>query len=214
MAPVHDLLKETQEWRWHTPQEDAFNKIKQALTSPQVLAHYDPTLPTVISSEASQTGIGAALYQIHSEGTRRPVSFASRSRTDIEKRYTVFEKESLAAVWACECFNEYIYRLHDLTLKVDHKPLVPLFTTTSLGNMPPRVLCFRLRLMKHSPTVTYVPGSRHQVPDALSHAATESTILDDTTLIKEVKTFNTSYLPKHNSLRYVMPKTLTQFAPK
>ena len=200
-APVRELLKDQHEWCWDTPQDEAFTRIKQAITSPQILAHYDPTLPTVISSDASQTGIGAALYQIHADSTRRPVCFASKSLNDTEKRYAVIEKEALAATWACERFNEYVYGLRDLTLEVDHKPLVPLFTTTNLDKMPARVLRFRLRIMKYSPKVIHVPGSQHHVADALSRATTGSCVdANDELLINEVEAFVSHYLPNHNYL--------------
>ena len=64
--------------------------------SPGVLAHYDPNRPTIISADASSTGIGAVLIQIQENGERRPICYASRSLSETEKRYAVIEKEALA----------------------------------------------------------------------------------------------------------------------
>ena len=199
-APIRELLKEHREWTWGPPQSQALQDIKYLLTSPQVLAPYDPSLPTIIASDASQHGLGAALFEIQADDTRRPICFASRSLSDTEKRYAVIEKEALGAVWACEKLEQYIYGIHDLTLEVDHKPLVPLFTTTDLDKIPPRVLRFRLRLMKYSPTVKYVPGAHHLIADTLSRATYSHTDDSDRLLTDEVESYIDNTLPTHNYL--------------
>lgn len=103
---------------------------------------------------------GAALLQVQDDGNRRHISYASRSLSDAEKRYAVIEKEALAGVWACEKFSEYVVGMI-FVLETDHKPLQTLFNTTELSKTPPRIQRFRLRLMRFSVTVKYVPG-KHQ----------------------------------------------------
>ena len=76
--------------------------------SPTVLEHYNPTRPTIISADASNTGLGAVLFQVQDNGQRRPVCYASRSLFDTEKRYAVVEKEALATTWASERFSDYV----------------------------------------------------------------------------------------------------------
>ena len=56
------------------------------------------------------------------------------------------------------------------TLETDHKPLVPLLKTTELAKMPPSIQRFRMRLLRYSPEVAYVPGKQQTTPDALSRA--------------------------------------------
>ena len=55
-------------------------------------------------------------------------------------------------------------------LETDHKPLVPLLTTTHLDRMPPRVLRFRLRLTRFDYSVEHVPGKFLYTADTLSRA--------------------------------------------
>ena len=95
------------------------------------MACYDPSRPTVIAADASLNGIGAVLLQVQDDGNRRPISYASRSRSlsDAEKRYAVIEKEALAGVWVCEKFREYVVGMN-FALETDHKPLQTLFNTT------------------------------------------------------------------------------------
>ena len=202
-APIRLLLREQHQWNWGLPQIEAFSRIKQILTSKHVLAHYDPTLTTIVATDASQYGLGAALFQVQKDGSRKPVCFASRALTDVESRYAVIEKEALAVAWGCERFEEYIYGLK-FTAEIDHKPLVPLLTSTSLDNMPSRILRFRLRLMKYSPTVVYVPGSNHHIADALSrtpNGKSEGTLLID--FINEVETFVDNFMPTHDHLHHI-----------
>ena len=71
-------------WVWGKPQQKVFEQIKQALVSPTVLAHYNPNRPTIISADASNTGLGAVLFQVQDDGQCRPVCYESRSLSDRE----------------------------------------------------------------------------------------------------------------------------------
>ena len=81
-------------------------------------------------------------------------------------------------VWACEKFSGYILgkRVH---LETDHKPLVPLLSKTHLDRLPPRVLRFRLRLMRFDYSVSHVPGKLLYTADALSRAPVDEVITDE-----------------------------------
>ena len=116
------------------------------------------------------------------------MSYASRSLTETEKRYAVIEKEALEVTWACEKFSDYVLGMQ-FTVETDHKPLVPLLSTTDLSNMPPRILRFRMRLMNYSPKVTYVPGKQQITADALSRAPVSKPKQSDFDLIEEVESF-------------------------
>ena len=86
-----------------------------------------------------QDGLRAVLFQTDSSGKRRAIAFASPSLNDTAKRYAVIEKEDLAAIRACEKFNDYILGT-EFTLETDYRPLVPLLTSTDLSNIPARIL--------------------------------------------------------------------------
>jgi hypothetical protein len=166
--PLRELLGKKSSWLWGPPQDTAFQKIKTELASPPLLAWYDPSRDTKISADASSYGLGAVLLQCH-EDVWRPVAYASRSMTSTELHYAQIEKEALATTWAAEHFSDYIIG-RDVLFKTDHKPLIPLLNTKHLDSLPPRVLRFRLRLMRFNYSVQYVPGTLLYTADTLSRS--------------------------------------------
>nr|XP_054749950.1 uncharacterized protein K02A2.6-like [Lytechinus pictus] len=186
--PLRQLLKKDNIWCWTEVQQRSFKQIKEMLISTEVLAHYDPELPTVIAADASCAGIGAILYQVQRDGKRRPVCYASRSLTETEQRYAVIEKEALAATWACERFSEYVLGLH-FEVETDHKPLVTLLNSKELAKMPPRLQRFRMRMMRFDAKTLYVPGKQQTSADTLSRAPVERPGRSDVSFIEEVESY-------------------------
>ena len=82
------------------------------------------------------------------ESQWHPISYTSRSLAESETHYAQIEKEALASTWACEKFTPYIQG-KTIILETDHKPLVPLLSHKGLDSLPPRILRFRLRLMRY-----------------------------------------------------------------
>ena len=188
--PLRQLLRKYSVWVWGEPQQKVFEQIKQALVSPTVLAHYNPNRPTIISADASNTGLGAVLFQVQDDGQRRPVCYASRSLSDTEKRYAVIEKEALATTWASERFSDYVFGI-PFTLETDHKPLTVLLNSSELSKMPSRILRFRLRLMRYNYQVQYVPGKHQVTARTLSRAPVALPGLEDKLRVEELEAFST-----------------------
>ena len=59
LEPLHKLLTKGRSWEWDKTQQIAFEKAKQLLTFTQVLSHYDPAKPLIMSCDASPYGIAA-----------------------------------------------------------------------------------------------------------------------------------------------------------
>ena len=183
--PLRQLLKKDRVWVWEQPQDNAFYKVKEQLTTTPVQAHHSPHSETVIAADALNMGLGEVLLQVQRDGTRKPVSFISRSLTDAEKNYAVIEKEALAATWASERFSEYVLGLK-YTIETDQKPLVPLLMSKELSKLPPRIQRFRLRLTRFSPEVKHVSGKSQITADTLSRAPTKGPCKTDLDLYDDV----------------------------
>ena len=56
-----------------------------------------------------------------------------------------------------------------IQIETDHKPLAPLLSTTHLDDLPPRILRFRLRLMRFDYTISHVPGKLLCAPQECSN---------------------------------------------
>ena len=72
-----------------------YEKMKQNLASAPVLSPFSLEADTLLSTDASSYGLGAALFQKTEEGLK-PIAFASRALSETEQRYAQIEKEALA----------------------------------------------------------------------------------------------------------------------
>ena len=104
--------------------------MKSSLGNAETLAYFDRNAEeTKLVTDASPVGLGAVLTQVQ-QGQERVVAYASRSLTDVERRYSQTEREALGLVWGCERFHVYLYGV-DFTLLTDHKPLEVIYSTSS-----------------------------------------------------------------------------------
>ena len=186
--PLRDLLSKKNQWVWSHAQDQAFAMVKQALTESPILALFDPRLETTVSADASSYGLGAVLLQTQKNGERRPVAYVSRSMTPTETRYAQIEKEALALTWACERYSDYLVGLQ-FNIETDHKPLIPLFSTKLLDELPIRVQRFRMRMMRFDFKITHVPGKDLTIADTLSRAPASISTKDDQLLQSEADVY-------------------------
>ena len=170
--PLRDLLKKESAWVWGPAQQVAFQRLKADMASAQVLALYDPEKETMVSSDASSFGLGAVLMQKQPSGEMRPVAYASRSMTETERRYAQIEKEALAITWALEHWAEFLIGMR-FKVETDHKPLIPLFSTKLIDELPVRIQRFRMRLMRFDFAIAHVPGKLLYTADSLSRSPQE-----------------------------------------
>ena len=101
--PLRALTQKNAVFNWTEVHDQAFLKIKQALTSDIVMSYFDKDKYTEVLTDASHYGLSAILSQVTTGTTNRKVaSYISRSLTDVERRYSQTEREALAIVWAIE----------------------------------------------------------------------------------------------------------------
>ena len=167
--PIRDLLRKDTEFVWHPQQQEAFNIIKQKLTTAPTLAYYNVDKKVRVSADASSYGLGAVLEQEVDHEQWRPVAYASRSMSDTETRYAQIEKEALAIAWSCERFEQYLLG-RTFHIHTDHLPLLAILGSKSLVDLSPRLQRLRIRLMRYDYTISHVPGKLLYTADALSRA--------------------------------------------
>ncbi|KAK7481822.1 hypothetical protein BaRGS_00026969 [Batillaria attramentaria] len=164
-APLSDLTKKTKPNTvvWTQECEEAFVALKNALVNKPVLHTPDMSLPFVLQTDASDTGLGAVLLQVK-DSQRVPVEFRSRKLNAAEARYSTVEKECLAIVWATSIFRQYLLGRHFL-IESDHQPLSWLSQVKDTNR---KLLRWSLELQEFDYEVKYVRGEANVLADALS----------------------------------------------
>ncbi|KAI2642994.1 Retrovirus-related Pol polyprotein from transposon 17.6 [Labeo rohita] len=99
-SPLTDLTRKGQQEKvvWNTTLKNVLQDIKTTLTTEPVLRAPDFTCPFLLQTHASNTGLGAVLFQIR-DGEEHPVVYISRKLTPAETRYAAVEREALAIKW-------------------------------------------------------------------------------------------------------------------
>ncbi|CEH18636.1 retrotransposon nucleocapsid protein [Ceraceosorus bombacis] len=118
IAPLTDLLKgkAVRPIAWEDAQQKAFDALKDAFTRKPLLQHYNPTLPVLLETDASNHAIAATLSQPHGSPVLpvslakqasdakqetivwHPVAYRSRKLNSAQCNYEIHDKELLAIV--------------------------------------------------------------------------------------------------------------------
>ena len=145
---------------------EAFAELKRRLTSAPVLAHYNPTLPSRLETDASDGVIAAVFSQKGTDGSWHPVAFFSKTMIPAELNYQIHDKEMLAIIrslshWRAELQGSE----HRLEILTDHKALEYFMTTKKLNSRQAR---WGEMLADFYFQIGFRPGKSNERADALS----------------------------------------------
>ncbi len=166
--PLYELTKKNTKWKWEKHQK-AFQKLKDLLSSDNVLVHFDNKLPLGLACDASSVGIGAVLFHRFPDGSERPIANVSKTLTDCQRNYSQIQKEALAIVFGLKKFHQYLYG-RKFILVTDHRPLLAIFGP---GKDIPllaanRLARWALLLSQFNYKIEYRKTTKHANADALS----------------------------------------------
>lgn len=162
-TPMFKLLTKDVNFYWDASYEIAFDTLKEKLYVAPVLRGPNWSLPFHISTEASDTALGAVLGQKDNQITYA-IYFISKNLTPAEHNYTVTEKEFLAVVYSINKFQHYITG-YEVFVHTDHS------TIRFLMNKPitnGRITRWLLLLQEFNITIVNRPGKENLVADFLS----------------------------------------------
>ena len=151
LASLNRLL-----WR-RLCQKQSFKTLKQKLCDALVLGYFGNTCQTKVIADANPYGLAAVLVQIQ-QGQNRVIAFASRTLSQIERKYSQTKKKAFSLVWACERFNVYLYGADFDLLTDDHKALELIFSLRSKSSA--RTERWVLRLLPYPYRVIYIAGRK------------------------------------------------------
>lgn len=162
-APLSDTLK-GEKFVMTKEAEKSFEQLKILLTSPPILAQPDFHKTFYLQCDASNSGVGAVLFQINENNEEQPIYYYSSKLTSAEKNYSVTERECLAVIKAIKKFRPYLegYVFNVIT---DHSSLKWLMSTKDLSG---RLARWSLKLQAYTFNILHRKGKDNIVPDCLS----------------------------------------------
>ncbi|GBG80921.1 hypothetical protein CBR_g31477 [Chara braunii] len=163
VAPLRRLLRKETIWKWDKDCTSAMKKLKQALIEYPVLKVVDPSLPFVVTTDASQYGIGVVLQQDDGNGFR-PVEFMSARMPSEKVATSTYERELYALRQALDHWKHYLLGRH-FKVYSDHETLRWLKT---LAKMTPKLTRWAAQIDQYDFELKPVKGKYNVVADALS----------------------------------------------
>ena len=164
--PLYNLTKKAQKWDWGEKEQEAFEGLKDKLTTAPILRHFDPEAPIMIETDASNYVCSGIISQQDETGIWKPVAYRSKTMTKAECNYDIHDKELLAIMQALREWRKYAEgNPHTVKVITDHKNLVPFMTTKELNG---RQIRWSEELSKFNIKIEYRPGKEGGKPDALT----------------------------------------------
>ncbi|CAN6560744.1 unnamed protein product [Malus baccata var. baccata] len=150
--PLCRLLQKEVSFEFNEACEQAFNHLKDLLTSTPIITPPDWSIPFELMCDASDYAIGAVL------------DYASRTLNDAQLNYSTTEKELLAVVFALDKFRSYLIGTKVIVF-TDHAALKYLLTKKEAK---PRLIRWMLLLQEFDIEIRDKKGSENVVADHLS----------------------------------------------
>ena len=201
MAPFRHLLSSKVPFQWSEELQAAFDASKQEIIRQceHGVRTFDPSLPTALATDWAKFGMGYWLTQKHCSCSGDPtpgccktgwqtVFCGSKFCSPAESRYHPIEGEGQAVITGLEKCKFFILGIKNLTLCIDHKPLLAILgTKQSLADLPnPRLMNVKLKSMMYRFQVKHIPGKDHVTPDAFSRRQDSPITAVNTTAMSNV----------------------------
>ena len=173
--PLNELTSNKAKWEKGQLPPDAlaaFQKLKNALINPPVLAYPDPNLDyflwvdAAVGNETRPGGVGAALIQVSPQGIPQAIGFASKCLQKHENNYSAYLLEQFAIHFGVKYFSHYL-KGRPFTIYSDHKPL-----THKLSPVHEKTFNnFDYFMQGYNYVIEHKPGRENVVADFLSRNA-------------------------------------------
>src|SRR6266436_6937795 len=114
--PLYVLTRKTQQWVWGSPEQEAFNALKKAVTSAPILTFPSQSSRFCFECGTSNFATRVVLSQAQADGVHQPIAFMSKGFSDVEHNYQIHDKEMLAIM---HTLDKWPHFLEDTTEKFE-----------------------------------------------------------------------------------------------
>lgn len=175
LTPLYTLLQKDVPFVWSNSCDETFKTIKADICSDNVLVHFNPKLPIILSTDASGAAISGVLSHKYDDTSIKPIAYVSRALNKAELNYSTIEKEALAIIFSVVKLRQYLLG-NFFTLLTDHKPLLTIFGEHKgiPAMAAARMQRWAFLLSGFNYTIQYVKGSLN-IADSLSRIAQQET---------------------------------------
>ena len=207
-GPLIHLTKKDEPFAWSAECENAFQTLKNLLTTPPILAYPNYQDPYILQTDASGEALGMILSQVQ-EGQERVVAYAGKRLSSAEKNYSTTEKEALAVIEGLKHFDPYL-RGSQVTIVTDHSALTWLLSQREPKGRIARWVCY---LQQFNYTIQHKTGKKHTNADALSRipydnsSDSDQLVSDDAILPPEDYLFSSDPEVQLNAVQPKQPRT-------
>ena len=164
-TPLNKLLQQDEKFTWSNECQQAFDYLKNALTSePIMLPFPDFSKEFILYTDASNFSIGYILGQKDQDNREHVISYAGRSLQPGERRWGITDKECLAVIEGVKHFHVYLSG-RKFQIYTDHSALKWLQTRKADNG---RLGRWSLLLQDYNYEVIHIPGRKHGNADCLS----------------------------------------------
>ena len=188
MQPFRQLLSPGTPFQWNDKLQKIFDGAKAHIVDmvKEGVKIFDVNKKTCLATDWCRQGIGFFLLQKHCQcppkisGVNTPtccktgwklVFAGGRFTTPTESRYSPIEGEALAVVMSLYKARYFVLGCQDLTVAVDHLPLLKVFGDRKLEEIEnPRLARLKEKALYFNFNMVHVPGRLHKGADAMSRS--------------------------------------------
>lgn len=164
---VKSLTKLTgnHKWEWGTDQQEAFETLKEKMMSAPCLVIPNDTGKFRLEADASNSAVGSVLSQ-EQDDKWYPVGFFSKSFSETERNYEIYDKEMLMIMLSLEEYQHWLMgSAQPFEVWTDHANLQYFRKPQKLNR---RQACWVSELAEYNYMLHHRPGKQNTKADLLS----------------------------------------------
>ena len=177
---LRNLTKKDTPFKWETKHEAEFQTIKERLSDPALLHHYEPGMPIAIDIDTSVEGVGYTCYAYDpNKGPPGPqnaklIRCGSGMSKESWRRYSVIELESTGCLLGARRLQHYLTNNKEAIVRNDHLPFVQAYNNRDLSEVSPRLRRIFMELRDLGIQVLWCPAAEMAHSDGFSRNPVDS----------------------------------------